>query len=73
MLKWSFAEECNVVLFPVLGIHRMVTFDPEILNIELVSLSCLFNVLFYSFDGFGIRIKLFHVFFHFLMLLLGRQ
>ena len=51
----------------------MVMVHPEILNIEVVSLSYLINVLCYSFDCFGVRIKLFHVLIYFLLLLFGSQ
>ena len=51
----------------------MVMVHPEILNIELVSLSYFINVLCYRFNGIGIRIELFHVLFHFLLLLIGRE
>ena len=48
----------------------MVMVYPEMLNNVLMSLSCLFNELSYSFDSIGIRIKFCHVFFYFLILLL---
>ena len=63
MFTRSFAEEHSVVLFPVLVIYFMVVVHPEILNTELVSLSCLINHFCYRFDGVGIRIELFHVLF----------
>ena len=47
--------------------------QPEILNFELVSISYLINVLCYSFDCIGIRIKFFHVLFYFVILLLDSE